>query len=145
VPEALRADTAPKQPPSSGPGGRAAAAPDPRFATVVAALTRKKGVTYGGKGFGSSGLKVNGKLFALISSKGQFVAKLPRARVDELVRLGQGAPFDPGHGRLMKEWIALDGGAAAWMGLAEEAHAYVSGGRRDVPAAAATPGRPRRR
>ena len=41
----------------------------------------------------------------MISSKGQFVAKLPRERVDELVRLGQGEHFDPGHGRKMKEWV----------------------------------------
>jgi hypothetical protein len=36
--------------------------------------------------------------------KGRFVAKLPRGRVDELVSGGSGEYFDPGHGRLMKEW-----------------------------------------
>ena len=91
---------------------------DPKFAPVVAAFAKDPEVTYGGKGFGSTGLKVNGKLFAMISSKGKFVAKLPKDRVEELVRDGKGEYFDPGHGRLMKEWIALDGGAKSWLDLA---------------------------
>lgn len=65
----------------------------PKFATLVKGFAKDRQVTYGGKGFGSSGLKVNGKLFVLISSRGQFVAKLPRKRVDELVRLGKGEHF----------------------------------------------------
>ncbi len=44
----------------------------------------------------------------MISSKGKFVVKLPRQRVDALVATGEGERFDPGHGRLMKEWIAFD-------------------------------------
>jgi hypothetical protein len=35
--------------------------------------------------FGSSALKVHGKIFAMVSSAGQFVVKLPEARVDQLV------------------------------------------------------------
>jgi hypothetical protein len=86
-------------------------------------------VTRGGKGFGSSGLKVNGKLFALLSDRtGQFVAKLPKARVEELVRAGKGEPFDPGHGRLMKEWIALLPGQEDWTALAREGYRFVKGG-----------------
>ena len=45
----------------------------------------------------------------------------------ELVRAGAGAYFDPGHGRLMKEWIAVPEGAAPWLALAKEACAFVSG------------------
>lgn len=37
------------------------------------------------------------------------MAKLPKARVDALVRGAKGKHFDPGHGRLMKEWVALAG------------------------------------
>ena len=55
---------------------------------------------------GSEGLKTGGKFFAMVS-KGELVVKLPRERVDELVEAGAGHRFDPGHGRLMKEWIAL--------------------------------------
>jgi hypothetical protein len=104
-----------------------AAEVDPRFAPVVDAFEKDRQVTYGGKGFGSTGLKVNGKLFAMLSSKGKFVAKLPKDRVDELVRLGKGEHFDPGRGRLMKEWIALRGARTSWVGFAREAHRFVRG------------------
>jgi hypothetical protein len=104
-------------------------ATDPRFAPVVKAFARDREVAYGGggKGFGSSGLKVNGKLFAMISSRGLFVAKLPRPRVEELTALGKGRPFDPGHGRLMKEWVELDGDERSWIALAREARRFVGG------------------
>jgi len=100
---------------------------DPRFGPVVAAFKKERDVTYGGKGFGSSGLKVNGKLFAMISSKGKFVAKLPKARVTELVEQGKGEYFDPGHGRLMKEWISLDAAPSSWVTFAKEALRFVRG------------------
>ena len=100
---------------------------DPRFAPVVAAFKKERDVTYGGKGFGSSGLKVSGKLFAMMSSKGKFVAKLPKARVTELVEQGKGEYFDPGHGRLMKEWVALDALPMSWVALAKEALRFVRG------------------
>jgi hypothetical protein len=45
----------------------------------------------------------------MMSSKGQFVVKLPMERVDELVASGQGEYFDLGHGRLMKEWVVITG------------------------------------
>src|SRR6266446_5827060 len=61
------------------------------------------------KGFGSKGLKVARKLFAF-HSKGRLVVKLPGNRVAALAVSGEGKPFDPGHGRLMKEWLALDFG-----------------------------------
>ena len=79
------------------------------------------------KMFGSSSvLSVNGKVFAMLV-KGRFVAKLPREKVDELVSGCAGQYFDPGHGRLMKEWIALDGGAKSWPDLAIQARRFVCG------------------
>jgi hypothetical protein len=93
----------------------------------VRAFAKDRRVTTGGEGFGSSGLKVDGKLFAMISSRGLFVAKLPRERVEELVRLRSGRPFDPGHGRVMKEWVELDRAESSWIGLAREARAFVAG------------------
>ena len=101
---------------------------DAAFRTMADGFRKKPGVTVGGKGFGSSGLKVNGKLFAMISSRGQFVVKLPRKRAEEVVRSGKGEPFDPGHGRLMKEWVAFDGLQCAWPDLAREAYEYVRRG-----------------
>jgi hypothetical protein len=102
-----------------------AAGIDPSFAPVVDAFTKDRRVTYGGKGFGSAALKFDGKIFAMMSSKGKFVVKLPKGRVDELVRLGRGEYFDPGHGRLMKEWLAVESGAGSWVELAREAHRFA--------------------
>ena len=96
---------------------------DPRFARVADAFARDPQVTYG-KMFASMGLKVSGKIFAMLV-KGKFVTKLPKERVDELVRCGTGAYFDPGHGRLMKEWVALEGTEDLWLDLAKEARRFV--------------------
>lgn len=120
---------------------------DAQMSAVAAALADRPGVSYGGPGFGSGALKVGGKIFAMRSSKGAFVVKLPRPRVDELVAAGLGARFDPGKGKLMKEWFVPDGGTkAALIALAGEALAYVSGGASagqvTAPARGATKGRP---
>jgi TfoX/Sxy family transcriptional regulator of competence genes len=76
---------------------------------------------------GSEGLKTGGKFFAMVS-KGELVVKLPRERVDELVEAGAGHRFDPGHGRLMKEWVALRPADE------ETCTAYVTEARRFVAA-----------
>ena len=75
----------------------------------------------------SVGLKVNGKIFAMMS-RGKFVVKLPKTRVDELVESGAGEYFDPRRdGRLMKEWIELSGNVPSWVEVATEAHRFVKG------------------
>ena len=108
-----------------------AAKVDPRFAPVAAAFVKDRHVSHGeGKGFGSGALKVNGKIFAMMSSKGKFVVKLPKERVDELVASGKGEYFDPGRGRLMKEWFAAGSGGATWVQLAREAYTFVKGSQR---------------
>jgi TfoX/Sxy family transcriptional regulator of competence genes len=56
--------------------------------------------------FGAPGLKTRGKTFAMIV-KGELVVKLPRQRVDQLASESVGRRFDPGHGRVMKEWVTL--------------------------------------
>lgn len=79
--------------------------------------------------FGSEGLKVADKVFAMLV-KGRLVVKLPAARVDELIADGVGDRFDPGHGRLMKEWLAVGRQANVdWQALANEALGYVKRGR----------------
>ena len=103
---------------------------DQRFVPVIAAFAKDRKVTHGGKGFGSSGLKVNGKLFAFVSSKGQFVVKIPKERVEELVRAGQAEQFDPGHGRLMKEWAGIRSKRLNWITLAKEARELVGAASR---------------
>lgn len=102
---------------------------DPRFAPVVAAFAGDREVTYGGKGFGSTALKVGGKIFAMISAPGELVVKLPRPRVDELVAKGEGERFDPGHGRVMKEWLAAPADTPRAVELAREARRFVAGDR----------------
>lgn len=72
----------------------------------------------------SYGLKVNGKIFAMFGRR-QFVTKLPKARVDALVSAGYGKRFDPGQGRLMKEWVVVPDGTADWVELAKEAYQFV--------------------
>ncbi len=99
-----------------------------RFAMIVEELLGNPGVTPpSGQGFGASGLKMQGKIFAMLSSTGAFVVKLPAQRVDALIAAGDGERFDPGHGRLMKEWVAVaTTSEVEWQPLAKEAMAFVA-------------------
>jgi TfoX/Sxy family transcriptional regulator of competence genes len=95
-----------------------------RFDAVVHAFARKRRVTTG-RMFGSTGLKTDGKTFAMLV-KDRLVVKLPSERVEELMQAGEGDRFDLGHGRLMREWVAIDPAARAdWLELAREAEAFV--------------------
>lgn len=102
---------------------------DPRLAPVQAAFLGDRQVTTGGTGFGSGALKVGGRIFAMISSRGEFVVKLPRERVDELVGRGQALRFEPGPGRVMNEWASVHSAPSSWIALAREARRFVGGGR----------------
>lgn len=98
---------------------------DPLFESVAKAFAKVHGVTREErKGFGSGALKVNGKIFAMMSSKGQFVVKLPKQRVDGLVSSGGAERFVPGPGRVMKEWAEIEG-RDGWLELAREACDFV--------------------
>jgi hypothetical protein len=72
----------------------------------------------------SNVLSVNGKIFAMLV-RGKLVVKLPKQRVDELVAARAGTYFDPGHGRLMKQWISIPAGKAEWLEMAREAHRFA--------------------
>jgi len=101
-----------------------------KFAKIVAALKRSRGVSVGAakRGFGSGALCVDGKIFAMVSSGGRFVVKLPRQRVDALFASGAGVRFEPGPGRVMKEWLAVDPATDVnWLALAREARKFVGG------------------
>jgi hypothetical protein len=109
-----------------------------RFAALVEAMLGRPGTTYGSdssgpqRAFGSTSLKSNGKIFAMLVN-GRLVVKLDRRRVDELVASGDGERFDPGHGRLQKEWLVI--GSASddvWLALATESEAFVAGRGRGV-------------
>ncbi len=114
---------------------RTPSTPEERFAKIVKALRSHSGVTppsdaTHSRRFGSSGLKVNDKIFAMISSKGKFVVKLPQQRVDALIRSREGQRFDLGHGRLMKEWLTVETPSEkAWLRLAKLAMKFVASQR----------------
>lgn len=103
---------------------------DRGFVPIVEAFVKDRSVNRESrKGFGSGALKVNGKIFAMMSSKGKFVVKLSRKRVDELVSGCKGERFDPGHGRIMKEWVVVGTREANWVELAKEARQFVKLGK----------------
>ena len=104
----------------------ASGAANPTFAPVAAAFAGDRRVSRRKMFSSDSVLSVDGKIFAMLA-RGRFVAKLPKDRVDALVRAGTGKRFDPGRGRLMKEWIAVARGRADWIALAKEACRYVRG------------------
>jgi hypothetical protein len=100
-----------------------------RFAALVDALAGRPGVVPpgedGGRGFGSSAMKVDGAIFAM-PWRDALVLKLPGPRVAELIGAGIGTPFDAGKGRPMREWVALPNGSLADdLALAEEALVFV--------------------
>ena len=97
-----------------------------RYATLVQQFLGRANVTQEGKGFGSSALKVNGRIFAMLTARSDFVVKLPRQRVEQLIESGDGVAFDAGKGRPMKEWLVLQPTSSLdWSSLTEEALAFV--------------------
>ncbi|HVN13941.1 MAG TPA: TfoX/Sxy family protein [Kineosporiaceae bacterium] len=111
------------------PGGTL---PAQRFDQLVEAFAGRPGVTAPGESrprFGSSALKVDGSIFAMLT-RDELVVKLPGARVAELVASGAGRPFDAGKRSPMKEWVVVAGlDVQDWRVLAEEALAFVGGSR----------------
>jgi hypothetical protein len=103
---------------------------DARYAIVIEALTGAPGVACDPpsskrRSFGEGALKVEGKIFAMVSHE-RLVEKLPRRRVEALVASGDGVQFDPGHGRLMREWLSLEPDSSLeWLDLAREALDFV--------------------
>lgn len=100
-----------------------------RFKELVEEFAASPGVSVPGepgrRGFGSSALKVNGSIFAVISH-GRLVLKLPAARVGSLIAAGAGTQFDAGKGRPMKEWVTVTGeDRETWLALAREALDFV--------------------
>ncbi len=96
------------------------------FAPVASSFADTRDVTIE-RGWRSDSLtlKASGKIFAM-HVEGKLVAKVPRDRVDELVRDGIGVRFDPrGDGRVMNEWVAIATHDSKWMTVAREAYAFV--------------------
>lgn len=102
-----------------------------RFAVLVDALAAEPSVTppdVSSRRFGSSALKVNGSIFAMLT-RGRLVVKLPRDRVSALIQEGIGGPFDAGKGTPMKEWLTVvSDDDDIWLALAREALDFVGRG-----------------
>jgi hypothetical protein len=102
-----------------------------RWEALVAAMLADGRATYGNqsgpqRAFGSTSLKTDGKIFAMLV-KERLVVKLSAGRVTELVDAGAGERFDPGHGRIQKEWLSVfSDDPADWRALASESEAFVA-------------------
>lgn len=93
------------------------------FAEVVEAFRGDPAVRVS-RMFGSDAIKVHGKVFAM-HVKDRLVVKLSGPRAEALVAAGTATAFDPGHGRPMKQWVAI-GPEHEWMPLAREAFLFVA-------------------
>lgn len=107
---------------------------DARYAWLVDTLTGFPEVGgpdgQGRRGFGSSAMKVDGTIFAMLAD-GRLVVNLPRERVSALVLDGTGVPFTAGKATAMKEWLTVTAADdQTWLTLAREALAFVAAGRR---------------
>ena len=100
--------------------------PSAAWRTIAETEFRHRGVTEG-TGFGrTEGLRIDGKIFAMFMND-RLVVKLPRERVDELVGSKIGERFSTGHGRVMKEWVAVGSAAMRmWASLAADAREFVA-------------------
>lgn len=102
------------------PGG---SEPDAAFAEISRALVREPDVEEG-KAFHSSGLKSDGKIFALLVDD-ELVVKLPSPRCIALIATDSARHFEFG-GRRMREWVVASGfDRRRWRQLASEALAFA--------------------
>jgi hypothetical protein len=105
-----------------------ALAKDPRYAQVLEAYAAAQAGPR--KGFGSGALRAQGKIFCMITSRGEFVVKLPKERVAALVAAKQGRYFDANKGKPMKEWFVATAAKPGVVALAKEAFGSAEGARR---------------
>jgi hypothetical protein len=79
------------------------------------------------RGFGTGSLFVGKKMFAVLDVSGALVLKLPAPRVQELIAAGVGAPWHPGTGKPLKEYVAIPVERhAKWFRLAKESRAFMA-------------------
>ena len=104
-----------------------------RWERLVAEMLATGPATYGAtpsdgpkRAFGATSLKTNGRIFAMLVHD-RLVVKLPAARVEALVEDGSGRRFDPGHGRIQREWLDVESDEfGTWVALATESEAFVA-------------------
>jgi len=98
-----------------------------RFAKLARELGEEGGAkTAYREGFGTGSLFVGKKMFGVLDTCGALVVKLPPARVQELIAGGVGAPWHPGSGTPLKEYVATGfDRQAKWLALSREAREYM--------------------
>ena len=98
--------------------------PDP-YAAVKAHFADVDGVTVNA-GRGAQGLKVGSKMIAMFG-KGDLLLKLPPERVQAHIAAGRGLPYDPGTGKVLKNYLVVPAAKKrSWIRLCEEAAAAAS-------------------
>lgn len=94
-----------------------------KYTTFVQEFLNNPSVSQSKKsGFGS-GLRVNGKVFAM-PAKGQLVVKLPVERIQELTQSSEGKPYEYG-GKMAKGWFVVSS-EDKWHVYTQEALEYIS-------------------
>jgi len=90
------------------------------YASVKAHFEKVAGVTVNA-GRGAQGLKVGDQMFAMFS-RGDLLLKLPPERVEALVAAGRGLPYDPGTGKVLKNYLLVPAARKnSWIRLCKEA------------------------
>lgn len=117
------------------PAAYAAGMPDPQreaarrrghaiFDPIVEPLLAMTDVDVG-RMFGSEGVRIRGKVFAFLGFDGTLMAKLPSARIDELVGSGVARRMVM-RGRPLREWVEVDTDRAdAWPEIVHDAYAFL--------------------
>ena len=103
-----------------------------QFAKLVEEVLSRSEATYGNdsskgarRSFGSTSLKANGKIFAMLVND-HLVVKLPEERVNALIDERAGNRFD--NGRPQREWLSVASDKYEdWLALAVEAESFVGG------------------
>ena len=70
-------------------------------------------------------LKIRKKMFAFFGEE-TFVVKLQKERGAELLQSVDGQPYDPGNGKIMKEWVIIpEEHSERWMDYTLEAKQFA--------------------
>ncbi len=94
------------------------------FDPIVEPLLKMPDVDVG-RMFGSEGVRIRGKVFAFLGFDGTLMAKLPTARIDDLVQAGTARRMIM-KGRPLREWVEVGTDQAeAWAGIIHDARAFL--------------------